>query len=188
MKRVTDPNIIEHRLLELAYTTDAKITPSVLAYFAQCSIEDAERVLDNLTARDRIHMEIDDDGKVYYHVPDRQKLKPRDEPVPPPQTQTALSLASLSQPLAIRNGRQASPGLAALLSLFVPGAGQLYTGRFASALLWFLLVSAGYFFILPGLFLHLFCIASAASSAHRLNSNLARIQLEHQRQQLLGAG
>ncbi|HEU0035450.1 MAG TPA: hypothetical protein VFQ53_32795 [Kofleriaceae bacterium] len=187
MKRITDPNIIEHRLLELAYTTDAKITPSVLAYFAQCSIEDAEKVLDNLTARDRIHMEIDENGAVYYQVPDRQKLHPREEPAPPP-SQRALSLASLQTPLAIRHGRQASPGLAALLSLFIPGAGQLYTGHFLGAVLWFLLVAAGYTLVLPGLFLHLFCIASAASSAHRLNSHLARLQLEHQHQQLLGAG
>jgi hypothetical protein len=177
MKRTSDQNIIEHRLLELAYTTDAQITPPVLAYFAPCSIEDAERVLDNLTARERITMEIDDDGKVVYHVPDRQKLKPRDEPIPPPTTR-ALSLAQLQMPLAIRGGREASPAAAALLSLLMPGAGQVYTGRFIAGLLWFLLVSAGYTLFLPGLFLHLLCIASAAASAHRLNSQVARLQLQ----------
>ncbi len=179
-KRTTDHNVIEHRLLELAYTTDAKITAPVLAYFAPCSIEDAEKVLDNLTARDRIAMEIDDNGTVVYQVPDRQKLKPRVEPIPEPSTSRALALAQLNVPLAIRGGRLASPGIAALLSLFVPGAGQIYTGRFASAVLWFLLVSAGYALILPGLFLHMFCIAAAASSAHRLNSNMARFQLQSQ--------
>ena len=61
----------------------------------------------------------------------------------------------------------------------MPGAGQLYTGRIVGALLWFLAVSAGYYLILPGLILHLFCIVSAASSAHRLNSALARLQLRH---------
>ena len=75
MKRTNDPDIIEHRLLELAYTTDAKITAQVLAYFVPCRIEDAERVLDNLTARERIEMEIDDNGGVFYIVPDRQKLE-----------------------------------------------------------------------------------------------------------------
>jgi TM2 domain-containing membrane protein YozV len=78
-------------------------------------------------------------------------------------------------PLATRGGRPASPGLAAVLSLLVPGAGQLYTGNIISGLLWFILVTAGYTLVLPGIFLHLVCVALAASSAHRLNSSLARI-------------
>jgi TM2 domain-containing membrane protein YozV len=59
-----------------------------------------------------------------------------------------------------------------VLSLVVPGAGQMYTGNILSGLLWFFLVAAGYTLILPGLFLHLICIATAAGSAHRLNSSL----------------
>jgi TM2 domain-containing membrane protein YozV len=170
--RTSDPATIEHRLLELAYTTDAKITAPVLAYFAPCSIEDAERVLDNLTARDRIQMEIEDDGTVVYVVPDRQKLQPRVEP------QRALEVVRPHSPLALRGQHDASPTLAAILSLVVPGAGQLYTGRWVAALLWFLVVSAGYALILPGLVMHVLCVVSAASSAHRLNSTLARLQLQ----------
>ena len=172
MRRTNDPGEIEHRLLELAYTTEAKITAPVLAYYAACSIEDAEKVLDNLTARDRISMEIDDDGTIVYHVPDRQKLPPR------PAPQQALVPVYPHRPLALRGGRQASPAIAALLTLLVPGAGHIYTGRFAAALLWFAIVGMGYVLFLPGLFLHLWCIASAAGSAHRLNSDLVRLQLE----------
>ncbi len=172
MNRTSDPNVIEHRLLELAYTTDATITPAVLAYFAPSSIEDAERVLDNLTARERISMEVDDDGRVTYHVADRQKLTPRPEPA------RATSIVRLpSIPLALRGGREASPVIAGVFSMFVPGAGQLYSGRAVAALLWFLVVTAGYALILPGLILHVFCVVSAASSAHRLNSTVARLQL-----------
>lgn len=174
MTRTDDPGMIEHRLLELAYTTDAKITAPVLAYFATCSIESAEKVLDNLVARERIGMEIEEDGTITYTIADRQKLKPRDEHARP---QHAL-VRTHAQPLAVKNGRAASPGLAALLSLMIPGAGHAYTGHYVGAVLWFLLVSAGYTLILPGLFLHLFAIASAASSAHRLNSWLARRQLQ----------
>jgi TM2 domain-containing membrane protein YozV len=175
MKRTDDPAVIEHRLLELAYTTDSPITPPILAYFAPCSIEDAERVLDKLVARERIQLEVHDDGTVEYLIPDRNKLKPREEAAPP----LAGALVHRTHaPLALRGGRDASPALAALLSLFVPGAGQLYTGNILSAILWFVLVAAGYTLVLPGLFLHLFCIASAASSAYRLNSTLARLQLE----------
>jgi TM2 domain-containing membrane protein YozV len=171
--RTDDPGVIEHRLLELAYTTDAKITAPVLAYYAACSIEDAEKVLDNLVARDRIQMEVEDDGTIVYNIPDRQKLTPRHEE---PRHERAL-VRHVQPPLAIRGGRLANPGLAAVASLFIPGAGQLYTGRAIAALLWFMVVTAGYALILPGLILHLFCVVSAASSAHRLNSNVARLQL-----------
>jgi len=177
IERTSDPGLIEHRLLELAYTTDARITAPVLAYYAMCSIEDAEKVLDHLVARDRIQLEIDDDtGAITYLIPDRQKLTPRDEGPPP----SPGALATLHPtPLALRRGRDASPGLAAVLSLIMPGAGQLYTGRFVAALLWFFVVTAGYALILPGLLLHVLCIVSAASSAHRLNSAVTRLHLLH---------
>lgn len=173
MKRTDDPNVIEHRLLELAYTTDVPITSPGLAYFAPCSLDDAERVLDRLVARDRIQMEVGDDGSITYVIPNRYKLKPRSEPVPPTQL-----VPHRAEPFALRGGRSASPLLAAGLSLVVPGAGQLYTGKVMSAILWFLLVTLGYTVVLPGIFLHLFCIAAAASAAHRLNSSLTRFQLE----------
>ena len=170
--RTDDPGVIEHRLLELAYTTDAKITAPVLAYYAMCSIEDAERVLDNLVAKERISMEIAEDGTIFYEVPDRQKLTPRREEPRPPHALIRREVL----PLALRDGRPASPGLAAVLSLFVPGAGQLYVGRPFAALLWFLVTTAGYALILPGLILHMFCIVSAAGSAHRLNSAVAQLR------------
>lgn len=169
-QRTSDPDVIEHRLLELAYTTDAKITAPVLAYFAHCSIEDAEKVLDNLTARDRIAMEIEDDGTVVYVIPDRQKLQPRRE------AERFTAMVPRRGPIALRGGREASPPMAALLSALIPGAGQLYTGRWLAAILWFVAVSAGYVLIIPGLVLHLFNIVSAASSAHRLNSAIARLE------------
>jgi len=151
VKRTSDPDIIEHRLLELAYTTDAKITAPLLAYFAPCKIEDAEKILDDLTARDRIAMEIDDDGRVFYVVPDRQKLEIQRESAP-------AQLTRLQHvPLAVRH-RSPSPIVAAGLSMLIPGAGQLYAGKIVSAILWFMVVSAGYALILPGLILHLFCI------------------------------
>jgi hypothetical protein len=172
IRRTDDSNVIEHRLLELVYTTDAPITAPALAYFAPCSLEDAEKVLDHLVARDRIRMEVGDDGTISYSFPNRHRLTPRSEPIPPP---AAALVPRGIYPLATRGGRPASPGLAAVLSLLVPGAGQLYTGNIVSGLLWFILVTAGYTLVLPGIFLHLLCIALAASSAHRLNSSLARL-------------
>jgi hypothetical protein len=55
------------------------------------------------------------------------------------------------------------PGVAALLSLLIPGAGQIYKGQPINGLVWFILTIAGYFFlIVPGVVLHLCCVIGAA--------------------------
>lgn len=169
--RITDAGAIEQRLLELAHTTDAKITAPALAYFAPCSLEDAQKVLDDLAARDRLSMEIEDDGTIVYQMPGRQKLGSVPRPSTPP-LRREVALAPIPAEY-----RTASPFLAALLTVFVPGAGHLYTGRFLAALMWFMVVGLGYVFILPGLVLHLFSIASAAASAHQLNMGTQRLLL-----------
>lgn len=57
--------------------------------------------------------------------------------------------------------------LASILSLFVPGLGQLYKGHLIQAVLWFLIVGGAYsvmvwFIFLPiPIFLHLLCILQA---------------------------
>jgi TM2 domain-containing membrane protein YozV len=164
--RISDAGAIEARLLELAHTTEAKITAPALAYFAPCSLDDAGRVLDDLAARDRLTMEIEDDGTVVYHMPGRQKL------AAPPAT--PLSPPPLTLVPAVRPSHGPSPLLAALLSALVPGAGHLYAERPIAAILWFVVVGLGYTLVLPGLILHLFSIASAASSARRLDTARAR--------------
>jgi TM2 domain-containing membrane protein YozV len=64
--------------------------------------------------------------------------------------------------------------VAATLSLLVPGAGQLYAGRPLSGLVWFVVVTLGYLMlIVPGVLLHIVCVASAASAAHRARTTTA---------------
>lgn len=51
--------------------------------------------------------------------------------------------------------RRPSPGIAAVLSVVIPGLGQVYNGNLFTGALWFAAVSFGYWAILvPGLFLH----------------------------------
>jgi len=62
------------------------------------------------------------------------------------------------------SSRQWSPGIAALLSFVIPGAGQMYKGKIGAGLLWFVVVVTGYvLMIVPGIILHLICIFNAAS-------------------------
>ncbi len=153
--RTSDPAVIEHRLLDLAYTTDSPITAPLLAYYAPCSIEDADKVLSRLTAEDRLRMDVDDDGNVTYTVPGRTRVA-----LPRP-------IALVSRPeTALGRAHAPNAAVAAVLSMVVPGAGQLYAGRPIAALVWFMAVTFGYLFlIVPGLVLHILCIASAAAAA-----------------------
>ena len=57
-----------------------------------------------------------------------------------------------------------SKGVAAVLSFIIPGAGQMYKGPILNGLLWLLFVVIGYaLFIVPGVILHVCCIAGAAA-------------------------
>ena len=59
-----------------------------------------------------------------------------------------------------------NPGLAAALSLVLPGLGQLYKGRIAAGLVWFLMTVLGYaLLIVPGLVLHFVAVWDAYSGA-----------------------
>jgi hypothetical protein len=164
MPRTSDPAVIEHRLLDLAYTTDAVLTAPLLAYYVPCTIEDAERVLERLATEGRLRMEVDDDGNIYYVFPNRQKVSP-------PRPQLALSRRD-SYELEVRHAPNAAA--AAVLSMIVPGAGQLYAGRPLSGIAWFALVTVGYLLlIVPGVVLHILCIASAAGAAHQWRPSMA---------------
>ena len=156
--RTSDPAVIEHRLLDLAYTTDSVITPSLLAYYAPCSIEDAEKVLDTLVAQDRLRLEVDDDGNITYELPNRVRIES-------PRAHPQALVRQAQAPIVMRTPPNAA--VAGVLSLIVPGAGQLYAGHPVSAVLWFVIVSVGYLLlIVPGVILHALCIAQATSAAH----------------------
>ena len=62
----------------------------------------------------------------------------------------------------VRVRRLPSPGIAAVLSVLLPGLGHVYAGRLAMGAIWFLAVSFGYWAILvPGLLLHVISIWAA---------------------------
>ena len=66
--------------------------------------------------------------------------------------------------LVLRHGPQ--PGIAAVLSVLVPGLGQVYSGRLLAGGLWFLGTSLAYSAILvPGFLVHAVCVWSAYQSA-----------------------
>jgi TM2 domain-containing membrane protein YozV len=70
---------LESRLLELAFTTDVPITASSLAFFAPCALSHAEALLDRLATVGQLRIESDDEGQIYYVLPNRRKLSPGDQ-------------------------------------------------------------------------------------------------------------
>ncbi|MCB1060574.1 MAG: zinc ribbon domain-containing protein [Calditrichaeota bacterium] len=55
-----------------------------------------------------------------------------------------------------------NPGVAAVLSFFFPGVGQIYRGKILRGLIWMAAVAVGYFMLwIPGAILHLICIINA---------------------------
>lgn len=76
----------------------------------------------------------------------------------------ALSTGKSDPVVVVPPSNQWHPGVAAVLSLVIPGAGQMYKGQVLNGLVWLLVVVVGYLmFIFPGLILHLICIVGAAS-------------------------
>ncbi|MCG8592162.1 MAG: hypothetical protein MJE66_22950 [Proteobacteria bacterium] len=62
--------------------------------------------------------------------------------------------------------RSPHPGIAAVLSVLLPGLGQVYAGRLAAGALWFLGTMAAYSLILvPGFLVHALAVWSAYRSA-----------------------
>ena len=105
-------------------------------------------------------MDVQDDGSIVYELLGRQKLAPAVQPLRPAIV-----------PVRRRAPNAPSPMVAALLTVLIPGAGHLYARHIFGAVMWFMLVSAGYALVLPGLVLHLWSIMSAASAAHRLGTS-----------------
>ena len=66
--------------------------------------------------------------------------------------------------IAVRRAPQ--PGVAAVLSVFLPGLGQVYAGRLLAGALWFLGTAFAYWaIVVPGFLAHAVCIWSAYQSA-----------------------
>lgn len=84
--------------------------------------------------------------------------------------------------------RPPSPGVAAVLSFVIPGAGQMYRGMIFEGFIWLVFTVVGYaLFIVPGIALHIYCIVKAyeptkpkpkAVTAHAIPQKRRRLGIE----------
>src|SRR4051812_18463733 len=62
---------LERRVLDFVYTTEEVLSVPALAFFAPCTLEEADRCLTSMAGAGRIQLESDDDGNVFYVLPGR---------------------------------------------------------------------------------------------------------------------
>jgi TM2 domain-containing membrane protein YozV len=53
---------------------------------------------------------------------------------------------------------------AAILSLFIPGLGQMVQGKVAKGVLWLVGTCLAYLLFIPGLVVHILCVLNAAKN------------------------
>jgi len=87
--------------------------------------------------------------------------------VPLAQQQQQLQQQQLQQ---LQQWNNTTATQAALLSFFVPGLGQMCSGRVPAGLLWMMFTCLGYVcFIVPGIVLHILCVINAARQPRQLS-------------------
>ena len=86
---------------------------------------------------------------------------------PPPPPQTSLAPLQQPQPVQIQQWTNTNATQAALLSFFVPGLGQMCSGRVPAPLLWMMFTCLRYVcFIVPGIGLPIRFLIIAARTQH----------------------
>ena len=157
----------ERLVLRVLFETDQPLTIPHLAYLAGISVGRAERYLGRMVEQGTVVPRLGPGEVVEYIFAGRRDLAaerkaaeagwrsdPHDtaEEVPLPGRQPA-------QP----EDQDATAATAVLLSVLVPGAGHIYSGRSGAGVAWMATTLAGYACcLLPGLFLHGLCLVSAA--------------------------
>jgi TM2 domain-containing membrane protein YozV len=173
-----DERTFERRLLGLIFRSNLPLTPVHIAYHLDIPIAEARRHLDLLVSAAVLELDSDERGNIFYKYPLRPPLETLAPPTPPRRRRrrrrgrresTALAVRTTEPIVTVDDDRPASAVAAAALSLFLPGVGQIYSGRVLQGIGWMLATGVGYLlFLVPGLILHICCIVNAALGPPRL--------------------
>lgn len=192
----------ERQLLRLMFRTNAPLTPVHVAYYLDIPVAEARAHLDTMVSNGILELDSDDSGHLIYNYP----MRPDPSTLPPPPRRrrrrkrrraSPRALASDVRPAALSTSlvsaasqsssalgqdvvwedRRYSPAAAAALSFFLPGVGQIYSGRVPQGIGWMLATGLGYLlFLVPGLILHICCVVNAAAVPSRLPGLAERVR------------
>lgn len=150
----------EQLVLKVLFETDVPVTAAHIAYLGHVGVRTAERHLARMVEQGTLLVRTSgSDGVVEYYYPGRKPI---------PTEVTALAAVG-PPPILIGDGflmsprPRANPVTSVLLSMLIPGAGHIYSGRAGTGVAWMATTLMGYACcFLPGLFLHGLCLVSAA--------------------------
>jgi DNA-binding transcriptional ArsR family regulator len=142
----------ERLVLRVLFETNVPLTATHIAYLGGISVRTAERHLARMAEEGSLLLRANTEGQIEYLFPGRRALGP------PALGDDGPTFANESF-----HRVPSSPLTAVLLSMLIPGAGHIYSGRAGAGVAWMASTLAGYAcFFLPGLFLHGLCMVSAA--------------------------
>ena len=147
----------EQLVLRVLFETDVPVTAAHIAYLGRLPVRLAERHLARMVEHGTLLVRTAAEGVVEYYYPGR---RPIGTPTPIQPGPPGITLAD---PILLSLRPQPSPVTSVLLSMLIPGAGHIYSGRAGTGVAWMATTLMGYACcFLPGLFLHGLCLVSAA--------------------------
>ena len=151
----------EQLVLKVLFETDVAITAAHVAYLGRVSVRTAERHLARMVEHGTRIVRTSAAGIIEYVYPGRKPIAVNTTPstaVGPPPISIGDSFFLTTRP-------KHSPVTAVMLSMLIPGAGHIYSGRPGAGVAWMATTLMGYACcFLPGLFLHGLCLVSAAQT------------------------
>jgi hypothetical protein len=153
----------EQLVLKVLFETEVPVTAAHIAYLGRVSVRTAERHLARMVEQGTLLVRTDGDGIVEYVYPGRKPIAPNAAMVP--MSMSGPPGITIGDPFFLALRPKHSPVTAVLLSMLIPGAGHIYSGRAGAGVAWMATTLMGYACcFLPGLFLHGLCLVSAAQS------------------------
>lgn len=184
-----DYKVFEARILELLFKTGDQITAQLAAYRIGIPVDEARALLESMATREVVSMESDDNGVLYFDLPNRPP--PTGEPLSWQVPQIAPMMAPMMQPVAlmpvqpvamvpVQPMHEKSMATAILLSAFFGPFGMFYSTvsgalvmLFAGGFFDVITVGIGVLFTWPG------CILWSALATNAHNN-----RVQHQRNYL----
>jgi hypothetical protein len=153
----------EQLVLRVLFETDVPITAAHVAYLGRISVRTAERHLARMVEHGTLIVRTSAAGIIEYVYPGRKPIQAGSQL--PTTTSIGPPPISLGESFFLTSRPKHSPVTAVMLSMLIPGAGHIYSGRPGAGVAWMATTLMGYACcFLPGLFLHGLCLVSAAQT------------------------
>ena len=154
----------EQLVLKVLFETEVPVTAAHVAYLGRISVRTAERHLARMVEQGTLQRADERRRHRRVRLPRAQAARRPAWRAPTWRCRAAADHASATRFfLALRP--RPNPVTSVMLSMLIPGAGHIYSGRAGAGVAWMATTLMGYACcFLPGLFLHGLCLVSAAQT------------------------